>query len=88
MDSCRGGVSKDRQIVTVVGNRPAPRGMTQWRHATVSWDNLHLIPLAFSTPAPATALANFALYNIRSVRKKDLVDFFTDNSLDVIALTG
>ena len=51
-------------------------------------EKLTIIPTSSTACAPSETV-NFCLYNTRSIRNKggDLVDFVSDNDLDIIALT-
>lgn len=81
---CRGGAHKQRKIRTIVGNRPT------YTHEplTISKNNLKCLPREHSVCVSSQPL-DFCLLNVRSVNRKgdQLVDFITENDLDIVALT-
>ena len=81
---CRGGSRKQRNIDTVVGNRPT-RGL---QHRTICPANLTSLPRKRHQCFSSVPL-DFCLLNTRSGSNKgnEIVEFVAANDLDILALT-
>ena len=81
---CRGGSQKQRNIDTVVGNRPT-RG---WQDRTICPENVMSLPRKRHQCFSSVPL-DFCLLNTHSGSNKgdEIVEFVTENDLDILALT-
>ena len=80
---CRGGTRKERTIKIVVGNRPT----SGFQHRTICQANLMSLPRRPHQCFSSIPL-DFCLLNIRGSNKGDeIVEFVTDNDLDILAMT-